>query len=406
MALVSLIGTVVRGKPPAVAELSPFRTALETVGHHVEIVIVTGPGVAGPDLPGPSDATRWEPCRDWGRVAAAVHGLLLARGDYLVVLDPFQNYRPADVVRVVEALEAGKAPLVLGCRWVNDSDVAPKGSLRLRLGEFARKVFGTADPFSGLVGLTRDGLRESAGGFRAVGSQFALELLGRVKGERLDVPARPGPARRWSWPGFDDIRHLKRLADDRYGNVSRLLQFCLVGASGMVIDLSTYALFQWIFARTALAGQVVRHLGALDLVVAAVLAIALALTWNFSLNRRLTFNDARSGSILRQFLAYVLSNAVAISLNLTLRLQLPKYVAFFDRHKLVAAIVGIVMATGLSFSMSRWLVFQKRRPIGPPDEELTQHEIRRDPPVVTHNDVQSGNVGGDTEAKKAYVGHL
>ena len=36
--------------------------------------------------------------------------------------------------------------------------------------------------------------------------------------------------------GLPDV--IKRLADDRFGNFSRLLQFCVVGASGMVIDLS------------------------------------------------------------------------------------------------------------------------------------------------------------------------
>ena len=55
----------------------------------------------------------------------------------------------------------------------------------------------------------------------------------------------------------------------------------------------------------------------------AVLAIAIALTWNFSLNRRLTFNDARRGSIGRQYLRYVLSNLLGIGVSLTLSLVLP-----------------------------------------------------------------------------------
>ena len=31
--------------------------------------------------------------------------------------------------------------------------------------------------------------------------------------------------------------------DDRFGNASRLIQFCAVGASGMIVDLTCYALF-------------------------------------------------------------------------------------------------------------------------------------------------------------------
>ena len=55
-----------------------------------------------------------------------------------------------------------------------------------------------------------------------------------------------------------------------------------------------------------------------------------------------------------------MSNALGIGLSFTLRLALPLRVAFFAKHKLAAAVVGIVAATGISFSMSRWLVFRPR----------------------------------------------
>src|SRR5207237_3007752 len=90
------------------------------------------------------------------------------------------------------------------------------------------------------------------------------------------------------------------------------------------------------------------------------LAIGFALVWNFSLNRRLTFNDARQSSILRQFVTYALGNALGIALSFTVRLILPSRIGFFQRHKLAAAVVGIVAATGISFSMSRWVVFNRR----------------------------------------------
>ena len=129
----------------------------------------------------------------------------------------------------------------------------------------------------------------------------------------------------------------------------------------MVVDLSSYALFQLILSRTPLARLPAPWTGgSCDLAVAGALAIALAVVWNFSLNRRLTFNDSRQGSILRQFATYVLGNAFAIALSYTLRMVLPLRVAFFGRHRLAAALVGIIAATGISFSMSRWVVFNRR----------------------------------------------
>ena len=87
------------------------------------------------------------------------------------------------------------------------------------------------------------------------------------------------------------------------------------------------------------------------------------MVWNFTLNRRLTFNDSRGGSIPRQFLTYALGNALGIAVSLSLRLFLPQHSGFFTRHRLAAAVVGIIVATGISFSMSRWVVFI-RRPAG------------------------------------------
>ena len=111
---------------------------------------------------------------------------------------------------------------------------------------------------------------------------------------------------------------------------------------------------RWLLRKSALFG------GTWHLVIAAAIAIAIALVWNFALNRRLTFNDARTGSLPRQFLTYVLSNALAIALSFTVRLYLPARVDFFARHRLAAAVVGIVAATGVSFTMARWLVFARR----------------------------------------------
>ncbi len=184
---------------------------------------------------------------------------------------------------------------------------------------------------------------------------------------------RRGRTRHTDWPGWDDVRHLKRLADHRYGNLSRLVQFCVVGASGAIVDLSSYALFQWVFAQTPLVNRTVPPPvgGPMSLAAAGVVAVSLAVVWNFTLNRRLTFNDARGGSILKQFLTYALSNAVSVPLSLFLRLKLPQTVPFFGQHRLAAAVVGIVAGTAISFSMSRWLVFRRHaRPDSPRPHHL------------------------------------
>ena len=53
---------------------------------------------------------------------------------------------------------------------------------------------------------------------------------------------------------FSDLRRLKHSLDSRFGNYSRLVQFCMVGTSGMVVDLTFYALFSG-SCRSRLAGS-------------------------------------------------------------------------------------------------------------------------------------------------------
>jgi dolichol-phosphate mannosyltransferase len=230
------------------------------------------------------------------------------------------------------------------------------------LGALGKLLLGTSDPWSGLIALARGIFDEADGSFRPVGRTFSFELLARVGGRWAEVPLRVEGSSAPPWrPDFDEIRHLKRLSDHRFGNYSRLLQFCLVGGSGMVVDLTCYGLLQLAFRPTWLSRATLPLVQvSAALAAARALAIGVALVWNFSLNRRLTFSDAREGSIPKQFATYVLGNLLGIVVSLGLSLGLPRKVPFFNAHKLAAAVVGIVAATGISFSMSRWVVFRRR----------------------------------------------
>jgi dolichol-phosphate mannosyltransferase len=355
MAHVSLILPIAPGADRLDERIHEHRQALERAGHRVEVLAVADPRLAA-DLVGLEGAWNLLVAESPGLAVSAIAGLRQAEGDLLLILDLECGYCPEDLARVIAPVERGEADLAVGCQ----------GKLGF-LGRSARALIGTSDPRSGLVALSRSCVEQADEDLAPVGSRYAIELLLKTQKRSVDVPVRDGaPAsRRRRNVSLDDLRHFKRLADHRFGNASRLLQFCMVGASGMMVDLSTYALFQWLFSKTWLA-RVPAPIGNESLALAAsgALAIALALTWNFSLNRRLTFNYARHGSIVRQFLTYALSNALGIALSFSLRIVLPGRFAFFHRHKLAAALVGIVAATGISFSLSRWVVF-RRRPVLP-----------------------------------------
>jgi dolichol-phosphate mannosyltransferase len=297
----------------------------------------------------------------WSELARA--GLYAATGDHLMVLDVDRHYAPESLLSVLEPVLGGESDLAVA--------VPPKSPIlrlglqpiRAALGLASRIVLGSSDVFSGLFVVGKPLWHKGGRSLVASGPSLVLELLLRRPARCVDVPVPVGPQFRPQRFQFRDLRPLKHVLDGRYGSWSRLIQFCFVGASGMVVDLTFYALFQWLLAFTRLASVTSPRFGfSWNLAIAGAISIAIALLWNFTLNRRLTFNDARGGSWIRQFLTYALSNALAIALSFTVRLILPTQVDFFGRHRLAAAVVGIVMATGISFSMSRWIVFTRRPP--------------------------------------------
>ncbi|MDX2036570.1 MAG: GtrA family protein [Isosphaeraceae bacterium] len=355
------------------ARVDSFRDGLSQAGHVVELLAMMqeGPAPGSRRVPGLADT--------------AVRGLRSASGDLVLLVDFQRPYSVEDASAVAQPVLDGRADIAVGCPG------RPVFSARV-LAPLAR----TTDPWSGLVAIRREVFARAGGRVRPVGERFALEIVQRIEGARLDVelPDRDGDEPR-GWH-LDDIRHLKRLADDRLGILSRLLQFCVVGASGMIVDLTCYAALQWELALTPLAGKTLPVLGvSLDLAVAGVLSVLVALLWNFSLNRRLTFNDARRSSVVGQFITYALSNALGVTISLSLRLLLPKWFDFFDSHKLAAAVVGIVASTGISFTMARWLVFPNQ------SKGRQSQTTPSDDPSSESNGALNGSEHRDAEAAAA-----
>jgi len=347
MAHVSLIVLDRRENPTPLSRMISWRDALADSGHSVDLIIVGRSSET--DTP---TGARLVTSRDVGRSTDAFDGLHAASGDLFLIVDGSRAFPAADIVGVMVPLAEGRAQVAV-------ADGKTTGWRKLVVTAM-RPLTGSDAPFSSLIGLTRESFQSVEPVFNPVGHRFSLEILSRIRQGRTDVKIVGDGISGATTLHFDDIRHAKRLADDNLGNLSRLLQFCVVGASGMVVDLTCYAIFQRLFAGSWLASRPPLFGSPLDLVAAGSLSIALALVWNFTLNRRLTFNYAKQGPVFSQFVTYVLSNALGIALSLTLRLALPRTVGFFARHKLAAAVLGIVAATGISFSMSRWVVFRPR----------------------------------------------
>lgn len=374
MSRISLIVPVTRDEPFRNGELETYQRLL--MGREgvdaVEVVFAGGtptdrpPLAVHPMIQVVDDAAN--------HVSLLRRGLAAAQGDVLIVLDPAREYAPEAILQVLDSLQESGADLVVGVPRAGRKHWSLGGVRGRTLAILGRLALGTSDGLSGMAAMRRSAVRSLIAESPTVsGSHILLDVLTWCSGTLLDVPVNTGAEdrRRIDAIGLDDLRQLKRVLDHRFGTLSRLIQFCIVGASGMVVDLSLYAILLWLFASVGFGSAGEAAEGAHGaMFVAGCLSIWAAMTWNFALNRRLTFNDTRDGSIVRQYLTYALGNALGIAVSLTLRLYLPSRFEVFARHRLAAAVVGIVVATGISFSMSRWIVFRRKpAPASDPSEQ-------------------------------------
>jgi dolichol-phosphate mannosyltransferase len=111
---------------------------------------------------------------------------------------------------------------------------------------------------------------------------------------------------------------------------SRLGKFLVVGGTGLVLNnAALYAFYQML---------------RLPLVVASALAVALAISNNYILNDRWTFE--RHAASFRRFLRFSLVSLASLTIT---TLTLWALVTLLDVHYLVANVVGIALGAASNF---------------------------------------------------------
>ena len=123
-------------------------------------------------------------------------------------------------------------------------------------------------------------------------------------------------------------------------NWIQLLQFCLVGASGYLVNVAVYALLV--------------HTAGIPYLVAAVLSFAVAVTNNYTWNRLWTFRRAR-GPIATQGARFLAVSLAALGANLAILALL----VAVGLPKVPAQAVAIVLVTPLSFLGNKLWSFRR-----------------------------------------------
>ncbi|TVR99590.1 MAG: glycosyltransferase family 2 protein [Rhodospirillales bacterium] len=292
-----------------------------------------------------------------GLSSAVLRGFEEANGAYLVCMDADLSHPPEALPEMLAPLIDGRAEFTIGSRYVAGGSIDGDWGLFRWLNSkvatvLARPFTRVRDPMSGCFAMPRT-VFARARDLNPVGYKIGLELL--VKCECRTVEEVPihfadrqaGESKLSIREQFNYGRHIKRLFDYKYGPVSRFLQFCMVGGTGVVVDLLIYAF---------LLGMGV------SLGVARAGAILSAMTSNFTLNRYVTFSYSRKGDLIRQYLRFVATSALGAVLSWGISVSLTFTIPFFQDRIYLAALIGILVGTISNFLFSFGWVFRKDRP--------------------------------------------
>lgn len=291
-----------------------------------------------------------------GLGSAVLRGVLAARGNIFVCMDADLSHPPEAIVTLVSCFDDNDCEFAIGSRYVaggsTDTEWGAMRWLNSKVATLLARPFTCVkDPMSGFFAVPRR-IFDRAEKLCPIGYKIGLELIVKCRCKNVrEIPIhfakrRYGQSKMNLREQVDYLKHLKRLADFRFGVLSRFLQFCIVGLSGMIIDITTYAaLLTW--GSSMYVGRGIAILG--------------AMTWNFFFNRKFTFSDCRSGPLFRQYLGFIASSAVGALISWTVSTIIAPMSSFFRQHLLLSAVVGILAGTASNFMMCRRFVFQVRR---------------------------------------------
>ncbi|MDE0420329.1 MAG: glycosyltransferase family 2 protein [Gammaproteobacteria bacterium] len=286
--------------------------------------------------------------------AAVLEGIGLARFDRIVVMDADLSHPPERIPDLLCALDGG-ADMVVGSRYAPGGEIDQGWSawrhLNSRLATLlARPLVACKDPLAGFFALDRNTLPD-LGRLYPIGYKIGLELMVRGRLRVAEVPIafsdRVLGTSKLNWrQQFNYLRHVHRLYLFRYGRVARVASFLGVGASGFVIDVAFYL---------GLQGLGIEHR------LARFLSFWPAVTWNWRLNRALTFAERPWRPRARQWAQFVGSSLLGLGLNVGTYTALTSFVAFFGRNRLLALICGVAVGSIANYLVANGWVYGRRR---------------------------------------------
>lgn len=283
-----------------------------------------------------------------GLSTAVIRGWQVAKGEILGVIDADLQHPPEILLQLLEQMEQG-ADLAIASRHVEGGGVSEwsiirrflsRGAQMLGLVILPEVINRLSDPMSGFFMVRRKAIAEI--NLSPVGYKILIEVAARGKIRWIAEVGyvfreRQAGESKVTWKQY--IEYLQHLVRLRLSLSSRFIQFCLVGLSGVVVDMS----FLYLLSDPSML--------AWPLTRSKIIASEIAIINNFLWNDLWTFGDVtRHQSSKRQrikrFIKFNLICLAGLVLNVML---LNIFFNVFGLNRYLANFCAIAIVTFWNF---------------------------------------------------------
>ena len=286
---------------------------------------------------------------------SVLEGIRHSKTDHVLIMDADLSHPPEMIPAMVRALEADESCFVIGSRYLADGSFDRAWSLWRFLNShvatfMAKPLSACTDPMSGFFAFNRS--KVDLDSLNPIGYKIGLELL--VRGnfsniQELAINFRDrtvGESKMKLKQQWKYLRHLRRLYMYRFRGWTELVHYGAVGVSGFAVDITCYYALQIL---------------GLDHQIARAASFWPAVSWNWGLNRVTTFGERARRPKARQWVEFVCASLVGFSMNWGIYYLLTSNSSFFDSHRLVALIAGILGASLFNFTAATLFVYSEKR---------------------------------------------
>lgn len=297
-----------------------------------------------------------------GLATAFLDGFKRAQGEYICCMDSDLQHPPETVPLLFQKALDEKADLVIATRYTKGGSAIGLGSLKTFYGCYRRLVSlgfkyftqilfiqarKTSDPLGGFFLLKKDLVKNIY--FQPKGFKILVEILMRTNPSKVaEVPyvflVRENDQSKASLKqGLEFLKHLWIIFKS-VPEAGRFIKFCLVGFSGVGVNLGLLLLLVEVFHWS-------HNWAWFWSVITSILS-------NFILNNLFTYSDRRLPSrneSLKRVVYYYLTSFLGMGVNFIFYWIIKD---FFGIHYLLAAFIGVIAATLVNFYLATKVVWR------------------------------------------------